>query len=473
MLPLSTQEYLAQRLLNPGNLAIAASIGIHGLILGLALPSFSSWSKENQPPVTSPVNVVELTEAERARLPDSSPAATGAPDLGNLPLADTSALDAPPLTSSFPSSLDSLPAPPSLPSLPSLPPLSYNRIPVAIAPRALPPSIPFRTLPAPPPPYLPRFSQPFSNRGNQPTFDPPRGAINPDELINRKPNLDLPAGQSPVATATSGQAPTALPPGLEASLQRDDANTTDDEARRNIVDWMAKNRIGERPQALEIAGNYPPAACLKQLEGTAVYGVSVTPQGTLAPYLIKSSAYPILNQQAARDVGGSIPKQAGSYRVTVNYKYNPKICPVLPATTPQTTVPPKPVLPANPATPSAIRQVPETPQIRQPQPAATPTAPQSKPPQATPEARRNPPATPQPQPSVKPAVPEARRNPPETPAMPEARRNPPETPQPQPSAISGQSPTAAPSPALSPSPQPMPEAFKPATPLGVIAPRKK
>ena len=68
-LPLSTQEYVSRRLLNPGSLAIAVSIGIHGLLLGIALPSLSTWSQENQPAAKKPVNVIELTQAEQSRLP--------------------------------------------------------------------------------------------------------------------------------------------------------------------------------------------------------------------------------------------------------------------------------------------------------------------------------------------------------------------------------------------------------------------
>ena len=467
-LSLSTQEYLSRRLLNPGSLAIAASIGLHGLLLGIALPSFSTWSQENQPAVKTPVNVIELTEAEQSRLPNLSPAPTqNSPDVGSLPLADTSALDGPPLASSVPSNLDNLPTPPYLPSLPSLPPLSFNnRIPVAIAPRALPPSIPFRTLTAPPT-FAPQFSQPLGNPINRPKFEPLPGPSNPDELINRKPNFDLPTGQSPVAVATSGRTPTVLPPGLEASLQRDEANTTDAEAMRNNVDWMAKNRIGQKPQSLEIAGNYPQAACLKQIEGSATYGIAVTQQGTAETSLLKSSGYPILNQQAARDSLAGVPRQGGYYQVKVNYKYNPKICPSLPAIAPQPVVPNNQIPTRNPITPSAIRQVPELNST----PISPPETRENSP--TTPEVRRQVPAKPQTQPSLKPPLPEARRNPPETPAVqPTAIPTTPETPEPQPPTTAVQPPTAADSPAPSPSLPPTTEALKPATPLGGIAPRK-
>ena len=470
-LPLSTQEYVAHRLLNPGSLAIAASIGIHGLFLGVALPSFNDWSKEEQPAVKAPVNVIELTEAERSRLPNLAPTPTQAPEVGSLPLADTSALEPPPLAPSA-DNLNSLPTPPYLPSLPSLPPFPYNRIPVAIAPRAPYPYIPFRNLAAPPA-SMPQFPQPMSNPANRPKFDAIPGPSNPDELINRKPNFDAPAGQSPVATASAGVTPTPLPPGLEASLRRDEVNTSDAEAMRNNVDWMAKNRIGEKPQSLEIAGNYPQAACLKQIEGSAIYGIAVTSQGMTEPSLIKSSGYPILNQQAVRDSLAGVPKQGGYYQVKVNYKYNPKICPSLPAIAPPAQ---SPVPLRNPLTPSAIRQVPAV-----NSPLIVPPATRQNSPTKTdiPEVRRQVPTTPQPQPSVKPPLPEARRNLPETPApkpattpLPEARRNLPETPAPQPSDTAVQLPTVAPSPLPSPSLQPTPEALPPATPLGEIAPRK-
>lgn len=54
------------------------------------------------------------------------------------------------------------------------------------------------------------------------------------------------------------------------------------------------------------------------------------------PYLIKSAGYPILNQQALKEVrASSFPNQTGkpqAYQITVDYKYNEKICPSLAVT---------------------------------------------------------------------------------------------------------------------------------------------
>jgi TonB family protein len=127
------------------------------------------------------------------------------------------------------------------------------------------------------------------------------------------------------------------------SLIADRANTTNEEAMRNDVNWRAKTGDA-KPVEVNISGTYPKAACMRRLEGTSVYGVVVDSQGRVAnvpyrPYLIKSAGYPVLNQQALRDIRlNSFANQTGqpkSFLVKVNYAYNEKICPSVAVASPK------------------------------------------------------------------------------------------------------------------------------------------
>ena len=391
---LASQEYLSKKWINPSSLAIAASIGLHGIILGLVWPNLSSWSQDESTAVEAPVDVIELTAAEQARLPDLEPKPINFEELlniDNLPDANPSPLQLPPLASS------ALPSPLSnLPPITSLPPLTFNnRIPIA---PSLPRAIPYRRIPSPPRPNLPApppLSSSQTLRQNL-KFDPPRPLIGPD-IIKRKPDPKLP-GEEDSAVEASDTQPLAppVPPQLQAALQRDDANTTDGEANNNSLAWMQKTgKSVKKSQSVGLSGNYPKAACLNKLNGAAVYGVTVNAQGRAvsAPYLIRSSGYGIFNQQAIQDIRSyTFPTGAGSYYATVSYRYSPKACPNVPSSSPQ-----------------------------------TPTIEET----SNPPTRQTPVLTPQNQPAGSPDLPSAAGNqPPSTPTLPEATGNPPTVGQP-------------------------------------------
>src|SRR4028119_552971 len=78
---------------------------------------------------------------------------------------------------------------------------------------------------------------------------------------------------------------------------------------------------------------YPLAACSQKLEGTAVFGAVVTPQGLLraVPEPIVPTAYPILNSAAKTAIiSPSLTFQAASthklYQLAVPFKYDEKVC---------------------------------------------------------------------------------------------------------------------------------------------------
>ncbi len=527
--------------LNSNSLFLIASLGIHSLILLLVLPKLMS------PPTlqsTGPqaVDLIELNKAEQSRLPDLSSQSF---DINDLTLPDVSNIpDLPSPNLDIDANLlqSALPDLPPLP--PALPPLTYNyrtNLPITVTPRSIPPisssrfSWPTPRSYSPPLPPVSDFPSPnlpgLPESQARPDFGELRPPIPADELINRRFNVPtLPSTSPDVAIAppfSPEKPPSAQPlptnPQQQAqalqdqrirrlvastlqgaeSLRYDNENTSNDAALRNDVTWLAKVKA-VKPKSTNLVGNYPKAACLRQLEGTAVYGISVDAQGQVAqPYLIKSSGYPLFNQQALQQIKGAQfdngSGQVQPYRVSVNFNYNDEICPavaVRQAPTPKAPdTPPNPSqpqpIPVNP--PAAIQKVPEAqPNPSQPQPIPV------NPPaaiQKVPEAQPNP-SQPQPIPVNPPAAiqkvpdfePKPEPKPENTPPAPSAIRKVPEpqTPQVKPQPIQENTPPApsatrkTPNPApevvreqLNPKAEPIaPAIHEEATPLGTTAPRK-
>lgn len=354
----SIVETTSTKVFNANNLSIFGSIAIHALVLGIALPSLSVFSPKEKSGGDRDVGLIELNEIEQSRLPNFSQPSLEVPAYPDLNALDNSLSNPSSFPSSLPNSIASLPPPPAT-SLPSVP--FDNNIPVMIPPRSMLPAPPPNALPAPP-------QQPYSyqtppeitsqNESNQPNFETPREAIDPRELINQRvptlPQNGTPSGDlnQPQQTATAPRPWQGAPPvnpaealreqrirrlvaesiqGAE-SLMADRTNTTNEEARKNDVSWRTK--VGQaEPQEIRIIGNYPRAACMRKLEGQTVYGVMVDKSGRVAnspyrPYLIKSAGYPILNQQALKEVrASSFPNQTGApqaYQITVDFQFNEK-----------------------------------------------------------------------------------------------------------------------------------------------------
>jgi TonB family protein len=413
-------ETTSTKIFNANSFSVFASVGIHALVLGIALPGLSIFGSKEKSASDQNVGLIELSAAEQSRLPSLSPESPlDTPAYSDLSSLDSSLLNTPSsLPPSFPSA-DALPLPPSLPSadglpqLPSLPSVTFgNNIPIAIPPRSLPPAPPPGVLPAPPSlpySYAPPSQNLPANEALRPNFDTVREPIDPRDLINRRvptfsqnetttPRYYYEAPPQTAANPNLRQNPTPANPmetlreqrirrlvaesiqGAE-SLIADRTNTSNEEAMRNNVNWMTK--VGDvKPAAITIAGTYPQSACIRKLEGTSVYGVMVDAQGRATnspylPYLIKSAGYPVLNQQALKDIrGGSFTNATGqpqSYRVTVNFTYNEKICPSLAIAQPESTgdKPARESEPQKPA-PEASSPIPAT---REKVPAATELAP--------------------------------------------------------------------------------------------------
>ena len=309
-------QTLPAKLLQPTSIAIFASTGIHALILGVALPSPPMFSPEQQITARN-VRILELTPAEQNRLPDFS-----------VP-----------------------PPPPNVPPFPNTP--IFN--PIKALP--LPPFPNFKTFPLPPirvtlpppPPFAARNSPTESEKpiNRLPTFPPLQSPLPPRELINSQreeiaANSDTESNSPPTPPTTADivaqrqQKLVARIRQRRESLQADKTNTTNEEATKNYVNWLVAMKA-DKPKEVNITGTYPKDACLRKLQGTTAYGVLVDAEGKVTNLqLVKSAGYPILNQQAQKDIEShsfeNQTDQPKPYFVNVNFEYDAEICPSLAVT---------------------------------------------------------------------------------------------------------------------------------------------
>jgi TonB family protein len=424
------------------------SLGLH-ILVGVALPSLSSMSQEPKAPGDRTVSLLELTPEELERIPNpySTPTEslddlTEVPPFPNTPLSEQTVEP----TFSFPSRSSFLPPPPSattlepLGSLPSIPRGQFSTV---------LPKLPSIALPPPPSqtpvfstrnnlPQLPTTSETEISPENRllPNFPPLPEArqidpsLPPESLLPRWRPLEEAEKDQELSGNNNQATPQASPTpdvvairqrNLQADLERrrqsliaDNSNTTPEEARKNYVDWLAD--VGNRdiqPEEKTIQGTYPKDACVRKLDGTAVFGVLVGDNGQVTNFhLIKSAGYPILNEQALRDIQrtsfSNSTGQAKPYRVNVNFGYNQEICPNLAvpegesSQTPAETATPKP-------TPEAVQTPVETPKPK-PTPETEETPVETPKPKPTPETEETPVETPKPKPT-----PETEETPVETP----------------------------------------------------------
>ncbi len=309
-------QTLPAKLLQPTSIAIFASTGIHALMLGVALPSLPMFSSEQQMTART-VRILKLTPAEQNRLPDFS-----------VP-----------------------PPPPNVPPFPNTP--IFN--PIKALP--LPPFPNFKTFPLPPirvtlpppPPFAARNSPTESEKpiNRLPTFPPLSSPLPPRELINSQreeiaANSDTESNSPPTPPTTADivaqrqQKLVARIRQRRESLQADKTNTTNEEATKNYVNWLVAMKA-DKPKELNITGTYPKDACLRKLQGTTAYGVLVDAEGKVTNLqLVKSAGYPILNQQAQKDIEShsfeNQTDQPKPYFVNVNFEYDAEICPSLAVT---------------------------------------------------------------------------------------------------------------------------------------------
>ncbi|MGK7894556.1 MAG: energy transducer TonB [Xenococcus sp. (in: cyanobacteria)] len=345
-------------------IALLISLGFHLLLYKYGFPNlfFPTKNISGQKTVTT----IELSPAEQARLPELDSEFV-IPEFNNTPLDGA----VPPLA--LPAYIN--PEIGDLTDLPAIPvPLlpDFTNLPSYSTDISLPPIGDLSSLPVPPP--LEDLDS---------LLEPP---LTPIEELPEEPELlpeEIPvATKTPITPTEKPEEEKPTPEEIAAvrqqklqgdlqditnSLQKQDVDTTDEDARENYVAWIS--RIKEiKPEALLIEGLYPRDACIRRLEGTSVYGVVVDSNNQIvSSQLLKAAAYPVFDQQAIKDLEkydfGNQTQQTKPYQVTVEYKYNAEICPslTLPSlrkenqtTTPKPETPPPTPLESEPEVPENV-----------------------------------------------------------------------------------------------------------------------
>ena len=457
------------KFISPTQLCLLLSVGIHLLILKFGLPTirFNNDSGRRE------VSIIELNPEQQSRLPDLSPQldTPDVPDISNLPEPDSSDPVAP---FAIPPSLipgigdnSNLPAltipPPPEFDLPPLPPQTDITLPPIgdLSALPLPPEIEPSDFKADPIKLPPNTGETTSQPSDstlrtpppQPTQSPQTTTTKP-QPEETKPEPQPQLTQEQIAAIKLAASQERIDK-LRQSMTKTEAGTTDEDARKNYVAWLAKVE-DIKPDKIEIEGTYPRDACIRRLEGTSVFGVVANEQGqVVALDLIKGAKYAVFNQQASQELSDRTldnpTDKPKPYQVTVNYKYDAEICPSLtlpslrdreqqPQTKPQAAPEPEaettpepqpevqpPVEPEAETTPEPQPEaVPEAETTPEPQPEAVPEAETTPPvePQPEPEAETTPPVEPQPEPETTPPV--------EPQPEPETETTPPVEPQPEP-----------------------------------------
>ena len=418
------------KFIGPTQLCLLLSVGLHLLILKFGLPTI----RLNNDSGRREVSIIELNPEQQSRLPDLYPQldTPDIPDLSNLPEPDNSIPAAP---FAIPPSLipgigdSNLPAltipPPPEFNLPPLPPQTDITLPPIgdLSALPLPPNIDpsdFKVDPIELPPNTGQTPpQPSSTTETQP---PPPTTTKPEpEETQPEPQPQLTKEQIAAIKLAESQERIKK---LRQSLTETDEGTTDEDARKNYVAWLAKVKDIE-PDKIEIDGTYPRDACIRRLEGTSVFGVVTNGQGqVVALDLIKGAKYAVFNRQASQELGDRTldnpTDKPKPYQVTVNYKYDAEICPSL--TLPSLRNEPQPESQPETAPEAETDSKPETeansePEVEPPVQPEAETTPEVEPkvepevepeaettPEVTPEVEPEPEVTPEPEPEPQPLL---------------------------------------------------------------------
>ena len=252
---------LTQQIFAPVNIAIIVSLGLHGFVLGLALPYFQ-WPDPSPPTPTeedSTVGVIELTPAELSRLPETDPQrALVFPTQPNFPNPKLPASALPNPNFPPPAELPTMPALPPIPQLPSYPnllPLTrINRLPITTPPIPSLPRAPRAPL-SPPRSIQPNLPSPPTSAGSdRPNFPPIPPGQGTDFIDNAPQNSNV------------GALPTPTP---APALERDGVADTPQQVRTNSLESIAQEGMAIKKR-VSVAAAYPQQACSSRAEGGAV-----------------------------------------------------------------------------------------------------------------------------------------------------------------------------------------------------------
>ena len=474
----SLANALSEPLRQPFWWAALASVGLHG-VLGVSAPTLSSiiYGGNSSKNLSGSVGLVELTPTEAGRLPQTiPPRSSNTPfSIAPVPLLPSpnlapplppapGAINLPALPPGMPPPGFFSPLPPLTATAPSKTPSQNLRAPSLKTPTFIPPAPPggiqiFPPLPGnfdrniPPPPssftgqpQLPggpsedeaeTLKRTIASRGGLPLFPDGAPVYSPEfpigprtsgdgvpKLTQKDPNKRNLIAETPEERirrqqfeAQQRQLGQPGQPGSNISSNRETqlaaANTYVTLFERFKKAYPDLEMTGPTP--VNVA--YPAAACSQKLEGVAVFGAVVNPQGLLKaePQPIVPTGYSILDNAAKIAIIN--PNQIFSaasthklYQLAVAFKYDEKVCGDIPSTGPTRPNPtgqqPPAVAPTGPrptGPPASREPVEVKPQFvkppaasNKPKPGATPPpAPQPKP------AAEQPPApAPQPKPAT-------------------------------------------------------------------------
>ena len=207
-------------------------------------------------------------------------------------------------------------------------------------------------------------------------------------------------------------------PEIMAKTIRDKYLALFDEFRLAYADLLP---VGQTFSVSNVA--YPVAACSDKLEGKALFGAVVRPQGSLraTPQIIMTTGYPILDDAAMavfKSETLTFPPATTHtfYQVQVEFKYDPKICggaplpsrtgpieqPPAPTRSPAPAPAPAPTRSPSPAPAPAPTRSPSPSPAPAPAPAPAPTRSPSPAPAPTPSPAPEPAPAPVPTPSASP-----------------------------------------------------------------------
>ena len=336
------QETLRHKFLNPTQITILLSLGIHVLIYIYGFPSL--FVQEQIKKTKDFVSTISLDPLEQARLPNldekwqppqaeiddlNDPAAPFAFPLP--PNFDPNDISAPPIPPGY--KFPDIPVPGSSPNI-KLPPLGVTDLSNLPSPPPLEElekllakhkKLPASAVKTPPerksPPQPPKPPTQTKNPA------PPKPEVKPEpkKVVDPKPSPEeIKEAREEKLTKDVRS--------LSSSLQKQTEGTTDDEARKNYVSWASRVQ-DVAPIVVNISGLYPRDACIRRLEGSSVYGVVLdTNNKVVALELIKGAEYAIFNERASKDIqkhNFANTQKLQPYRVMVDYKYNKDICPSL------------------------------------------------------------------------------------------------------------------------------------------------
>lgn len=349
--PLKTPKMAGKfRFVLPLDLPLIASVGFHALLFTMILPKWNwSDSSKQQEKIIENTPVIELSPIEQSRLPDFTPTVSPGWDL--LSQIPNTSVQIPPLPTSNAESfqfplMESVNTP-NLPPLPSYPinyptnyPTNYSyNIPNS---STLPPPPPSFTGDFPAPPSEGQFTditnaeQERLNRRDSlfPLEGENQQMPSPREIINARNNQAVQQNEdsqfNQQLAVNSNIAKPSNYGELTAALQKDFSNTTGEQATKNDIAWRSQANV-VTPKTINILGYYPKDACIRRLQGTAAYGVTVNSQGNVINVqLLQGAGYAIFNQQGFRQVQTANYGNTGgnqAYHVYVNFK--PTDCPSL------------------------------------------------------------------------------------------------------------------------------------------------